>query len=285
MPEPQLLVFGATGALGRHALESLLARGIDPGTVTATGRNQTRLGELAVDGFNTARVDLSDPGAVAEAVAGHSEVALISSDGPHRVEQHRAVIEAAKAADVGHIYYTSGVRADDERFAINADHRATEEALVASGLTYTIMRNTWYIENYIPSLAAPRHTGVYAAAVGDALVAPASRKDLGEALAVVVATDGHDNATYSLSGATDVTYTDIAQAMSVVLGRGVEYRPVTADELQEILTGIGMDEATAGFLAGLDETIGAGAFARVGDDLTRLIGRTTTGLVEGLTTA
>ncbi|MEU1720140.1 NAD(P)H-binding protein [Nonomuraea sp. NPDC005692] len=282
-PEASTLVFGATGALGRHVLDALVARGTSPETITAAGRNRARLGELASAGFTTAAVDLSDSARVAELVARHSDIVLISGRDPNRLAQHESVIEAAKKANVRHVYYTSGVRADDDRFEINADHRATEDALTASGVTYTILRNTWYIENYIQALAGPRFTGVLAAATGDAVVAAASRKDLAEALAIVVTTDGHDKVTYSLSGDTNFTYTDIAQAMSVVLGREVTYRPVTPKELQVALIHSGMDGELAGFLASLDETIAAGAFARVGDDLSRLLGRPTAGLVEGLT--
>ncbi|MEV6984134.1 NAD(P)H-binding protein [Sphaerisporangium sp. NPDC051017] len=281
--EASTLVFGATGALGRHVLDALVARGISPETITAVGRNQVRLGELASAGFSTAAVDLSDSFAIAELVARHSDIVLISGSDPNRLAQHESVIEAAKNANVRHVYYTSGVRADDDRFEINADHRATEEALTASGVTYTILRNTWYIENYIQALAGPRFAGVLAAATGDAVVAAASRKDLAEALAIVVTTDGHGNVTYSLSGDTNFTYADIAEAMSVVLEREVTYQPVTPEELQVALINSGMDGELASFLVSLDETIAAGVFARVGDDLSRLLGRPTTGLVEGLT--
>ncbi len=283
MPEARTLVFGATGALGRHVLEQLVARGTAPESVTAAGRNPSRLAELAAVGFRTAAVDLSDPSAVADAVAHHPDVVLISGSDPDRLGQHLSVIDAAKEAGVRHLFYTSGVRAENDRFEINADHRATEQALLSSGITYTILRNTWYIENYQQALAGPRHTGVLTAAVGDAVVAAASRRDLAEAIAVVVTSDGHDDVTYSLSGDTDFSYADLAAAMSVVLDRDVAYVPVTADQLRSQLTGFGMDDATAAFLVGLDETIGSGAYSRVGDDLSRLIGRPTTGLVEGLT--
>ncbi|WP_116204453.1 NAD(P)H-binding protein [Amycolatopsis circi] len=283
MADASTLVFGATGALGQHVLDALVLRGRSPETITAAGRNRARLEELASAGFRTAAVDLSDSASVAEVVARHSDIVLISGRDPNRLAQHESVIEAAKNAQVRHVYYTSGVRADDDRFEINADHWATEKALIASGLTYTILRNTWYIENYAQSLAGPRFTGVLAAATGDAVVAAASRKDLAEALAVVVTTDGHDNATYSLSGDADFTYADIAEAMSVVLEREVVYRPVASEELRAMLRKTGMDDELVSFLASLDETIAAGVFARVGDDLSRLLGRPTTGLVEGLT--
>src|SRR3954451_16232773 len=83
---------------------------------------------------------------------GHDQVVLISGKDPHRLQQHRAVIDAARAADVQHVYYTSGVRADDPSFALGADHKATEDAIKQSGLRYTILRNGWYIENYIPAM-------------------------------------------------------------------------------------------------------------------------------------
>jgi NAD(P)H dehydrogenase (quinone) len=129
----------------------------------------------------------------------------------------------------------------------------------------------------------PRDTGVLAAAIGDAVVAAAGRSDLAEAVATVVTTEGHDTVTDSLSGDSDFTYADIANAMSVVLSRDVTYVPVSPDELRAQLTGAGLDDGLAGFLVSLDETIATGTFARVGDDRSRLIGRPTTGLVEGLT--
>jgi len=280
VPEARTLVFGATGSLGRHVLNALVARGTAPETITAVGRNTTRLAELAEAGFGTAALDSAGVG---EVVSNHSDIVLISGSDATRLAQHMSVIEAAKNANARHVYYTSGVRADDGQVEINADHKATEDALIASGMTYTILRNTWYIENYIQAMAGPRYTGVLAAAVGDAVVAAASRKDLAEALATVVTTDGHDNVTYSLSGDSDFTYADIAKAMSVVLERDVTYVPVSPDELRAQLTGAGLDDGLAGFLVSLDETIATGTFSRVGDDLSRLIGRPTTGLVEGLT--
>lgn len=282
MPEPRILVLGATGALGGHVLDALAERGVSRATITAAGRNPVRLGELAAAGFGTASVDLADDDAVARAVAGHSDVVLISGGDADRVAQHRRVIEAAKATGARHVYYTSGIRADEDGDGINADHRATEEILTASGVTHTILRNTWYIENYLQSLDGPRYTGVLAAAVGDAVVAAASRRDLAEALAVVVTTDGHENRTYSLSGDTDFSYHDIAAAMATVLGRDVRYQPVTPEQLGAQLRDAGLDEGLIAFLVGLDATIGAGTFARVGDDLTRLIGRPSTGLVDAL---
>ncbi|MFI9454120.1 NAD(P)H-binding protein [Amycolatopsis sp. NPDC052450] len=98
MAEASILVFGATGALGRHVLDALAARGLGPGTITAAG-------------FSTAGIDSSDSAGVAELVARHSDIVLLSGGDPDRLAQHKSVIEAAKNANVRHVCCTSGVRA------------------------------------------------------------------------------------------------------------------------------------------------------------------------------
>ncbi|MEX5711122.1 NAD(P)H-binding protein [Parafrankia sp. FMc6] len=277
-----VLIFGATGNLGRLLLAELSKGGLVPAEVTAAGRNQEVLDALAAEGFRTARVELADPVQVRDAVAGHDRVVLISGKDPDRLQQHRQVVDAASAAGVRHFVYTSGIRADDPGFALGADHKATEDSIKAAGLRHTILRNGWYIENYIPAMRVAAQTGVLPAAVGDAPVAPAGRRDLAQALAVVVTTSGHDDRTYHLTGDRDHTYHNIAAAMTDVLGTPVRYQPLPAEEYRTLLTGAGMDDATAGFLAALDQSIGTGVLAHAGDDLTRLIGHPTMSLAEGL---
>ena len=97
----------------------------------------------------------------------------------------------------------------------------------------------------------------------------------------MVTTSGHDNRTLHLTGDRDYTCQDLADAMAQVLGKPVQYQPVTPEQYRIMLTGAGMDEATAGFLAALDENMGAGIMASAGDDLIRLIGHPTMSLVEG----
>jgi NAD(P)H dehydrogenase (quinone) len=277
-----VLVFGATGALGRLLLSELHKAGLPAGDITAAGRNQQVLDALRAKGYRTARVELAQPDQIRDAVAGHDRVVLISGKDPDRLRQHRHVIDAAKAARVQHVYYTSGIRADDPGFVLGADHKATEDAIKEAGLRHTILRNGWYIENYIPAMAGAAHTGVLTAAVGDARVAPAGRRDFAQALAAVVTTSGHDNRTYQLTGDRDYTYQDIADAMADVLGKPVKYQPVPAEQYRTMLTTTGMDGATAGFLTALDGSITTGVLAYAGDDLTRLIGHPTMSLTEGL---
>jgi NAD(P)H dehydrogenase (quinone) len=277
-----VLVLGATGALGRLLVPELHKAGLPAADITAAGRNADVLDALAADGYRTARVDLDDASQISAAVTGHDQVVLISGKDPHRLQQHKAVIDAATAAGVRHFYYTSGARSDDPTFALGADHKATEDYLKDSGLTYTILRNGWYIENYLTAMQQAANSGVFMAAVGDGKVAPAGRRDFAEALAVVITSSGHDDRTYSLTSDTDYTYTDLAAAMSEVTGKPVTYQPVSPEQYQGILTGAGLDEGTAAFLAALDQNMGAGIMASTGDDLVRLIGHPTMSLTEGL---
>ena len=277
-----VLVIGATGALGRLLLPELQKAGVPAADITAAGRNRQALDAFAAEGYRAARVDLDDAGQISAAVAGRDKVVLISGKDPHRLQQHKAVIDAAKESGVQHFFYTSGVRSDDPTFALGADHKATEDYLKGSGLTYTILRNGWYIENYIAAMQQAAQSGVFMAAVGDGHVAPAGRRDFAEALAVVVTRSGHENRTYSLTGDTDYTYADLAAAMSEVLGKPVTYQSVSPEQYQSILTSAGLDAGTAGFLAALDQNMGAGIMSSTGDDLARLIGHPSMSLTEGL---
>jgi NAD(P)H dehydrogenase (quinone) len=277
-----VIVFGATGTLGQLLLTELQEAGLPPADITAAGRSQHVLDALKADGYRAARVELDDPELVRGAIAGHDRVVLISGKDPHRRQQHQQVIDNAKAAGVQHIYYTSGIRADDPGFSLGADHDATEHSIKNSGLRHTILRNGWYIENYIPAMGVAGQTGVFTAAVGDGRVAPAGRRDFAQALAAVITTSGHDNSTYDLTGDRDYTYRDLGDAMADVLGKPVRYQAVPAEQYLEMLASTGLDRATAGFLAALDATIGTGVLAHAGNDLNQLIGHPTMSLTEGL---
>jgi NAD(P)H dehydrogenase (quinone) len=210
-------------------------------------------------------------------------VLLVSGSRPGvRVAQHRAVVDAAARAGVGRIAYTSGLQADDTPLVVAPDHAATEEAIRASGLPFTLFRNGWYTENYVQTLQQARETGVVAASVGDGRVASASRADYAAAIAAALAGDGHDGAVYELSGDTAWGFDDLADAIGELTGREVTHRRLSPEEHLAALREAGLDEGTAGFVVALDGNIRDGALALTTGDLARLAGRPSTPLVEGL---
>jgi len=277
-----IVVTGATGHLGRLIVEHLIARGTAPADIVAVGRNQARLAELP-EGVRTAAIDLNDPDSLSEPFAGADRLMLVSSSDPGaRIPQHRNAIEAAKVAGITRIVYTSAPKATTSELILAPDHKATEEMLVTSGITFTVLRNNWYSENYVGPMAQAAESGSYSSSTGDGLVASASRTDYAEAAAVVLTTDGHDNSVYELTGDTAWSAPTLAAAFSEVVGRDIEFVPITTEQEAEGLTAAGLDEATVGFVTTLNRNIRDGALAEVTPDLRTLIGRPTTPLVEGL---
>lgn len=281
-----IVVTGATGHLGRLVVEHLLADGVPAEQVVATGRRTERLADLAERGVRVAAVDYDSPETLAAALEGADVVLLVSgSEVGRRVPQHRAVVEAAVAAGARRLVYTSAPHADASPLVLAPEHKATEEIIRASGLTFTLLRNGWYTENYLGDVQQARESGEIVAAVGDGRVASAPRDDFAAATAVVLRTEGHDDAVYELAGDVAWSFDELAAAASEVLGRPVVFRAVTSEQRRADLLAAGLDEGTAGFVVALDENTRDGLLAGGTDDLSRLIGRPTTPLVDGLRAA
>ncbi|QOR71167.1 SDR family oxidoreductase [Ruania alkalisoli] len=278
-----LAVTGASGHLGRLTVLALIDRGVPADQIIATSRRLEAVADLAGAGVQTRVADYDAPSTLSTAFAGVETLLLVSSDAVgERARQHRNVIDAAVAAGVQRIVYTSAPHADTSALVLAPEHKATEEMLSAAPVTTTILRNNWYTENYTDAVARARETGELVGSVGEGRVASASRKDFAEAAAAALTTDGHDDAIYELTGNVAWTHADLAEAASAVVGREVTYRDLSPAEHEATLREAGLDEGTAGFVVALDQNIKAGLLAEVTSDLTRLIGRPSTPLVDGL---
>lgn len=278
-----IVVTGATGHLGRLVVESLIARGLPAADIRALGRSAERLAPVAALGVQTAVIDFEKPDTLAPAFAGADALLLVSgSEVGQRVQQHANAIDAAVAAGVGRIVYTSAPHADDTALVLAPEHTATEKLLAESGLPVTILRNNWYTENYVGQVETAAATGEIVSSAGDGRVASATRADYADAAAVVLTTPGHDGAVYELAGDVAWTFDELAEAAAAILDRPVAYRAVSEDEHRSILSGAGLDDGTVGFVVALDGNIRDGALADNPGTLSELIGRPTTTLVDGL---
>ncbi|WP_345764041.1 SDR family oxidoreductase [Diaminobutyricibacter sp. McL0608] len=281
-----IVVTGATGKLGRLVIDNLLARGVDAAEIRAAGRNAEKLETLAGLGISTVVIDFEDPSTLAPAFTGADVLLLVSgSEVGKRMPQHTNAVDAAIAAGVGRIVYTSAPHADTTELALAPEHKATEELIRASGIPFTILRNNWYTENYVGPLEQARQTGTVVAAVGDGRIASATRNDYADAAAVVLSTPGHEGKIYELGGDSAWSFDELAEAISAIIGSDVAYTPLEDEEYLRILVSAGLDEGTAGFVVALDQGIRNGALADVTGDLSGLIGRPTTSLVDGLRAA
>jgi len=269
----QIAVTGATGQLGRLVVETLKER-VEPGSIVALARTPAKAADLGVE---VREADYDRPETLASALAGVDRLLLISSsEVGQRAPQHRNVIEAAKAAGVGLIVYTSLLHADATPLGLADEHLATESLLAASGIPHTVLRNGWYSENYKGPIAAALNTGSLVGSARDGKISAASRRDFAEAAAVVLTAQGHEGKTYELAGDEAFTLSELAAEVSRQSGRDVSYRDLPPPEYAAVLSGSGMPEAFAAMLAGADVAVAEGALFDDGRELSSLIGRGTT---------
>lgn len=278
-----IVVTAATGHLGGLVIDELLQR-VPADQVVAVARNAEKAAPLADRGVEIRVANYNDPAALAKAFGAGDTVLLISGLEPNRLEQHKAVIAAAKDAGVARIAYTGALGGPEADFDLAVDHRATEQAILDSGLTYTFLRNGWYNEVYTDQIAVQLEHGVVGSA-GDGRIASAARRDYAAAAAAVLAGDGHEKKAYELNGDANWSLTEYAAELSKQAGKDVAYNNVPAETHLQVLLGAGLPEAFAPILVDVDNAIERGRLAGRGSDLSRLIGRPTTPIADSIAAA
>ena len=281
-----IVVTGATGQLGRHVLEALLERGVPAGEIVAAGRSVEKLADFAARGVQVKAMDYADAGSVAAALKGAKRVLLISgSEVGQRVDQHRTVIEAARAEGVELLAYTSIANADTTAMLLADEHKATEALLRESGVPFVLLRNGWYLENYTEQLPGTLAQGAVAGSAGDGKVSGASRADYAHAAAAVLVADDQAGKVYELGGDDAFSMADLASEISAATGKSISYNNLPAGEYAGLLASVGVPEAFAEILADSDLGIARGDLLVSTGDLRRLIGRPTTSLCQAVRAA
>ena len=269
-----LLITGATGHLGRLVVEQLLADGVPAGDIIATGRATDKIKDLADRGVQVRAVEFGDAAAVRAAVAVADRVLLISAMDPGgRVEQHRNVIDAARAAGTGLVAYTSIVNAETTKIRLAADHQATEQLLRDSGVPYVLLRNSWYHENYTDRLPAFLAQGAIPGSAGECRISAAARADYAAAAARVLTTDGHAGQAYELGSDEPFTLAQLAAEVSAQSGREVRYLDLPEATYADALKEHGVPELMADMIAETDAAAAHGTLHTASGDLTALTGR------------
>jgi NAD(P)H dehydrogenase (quinone) len=267
-----IAITGASGQLGRLAISHLKTL-TDPPEIVALARDPGKLGDLGV----IARAfDYTRPAGLTAALDGVKTLALISSsDFNDRQGQHRNVIQAAEAAGVERIIYTSILKADRSPLLIAADHAATEDIIAASSLSATILRNGWYTENWTDNLGGAIAAGALIGAAGKACFTPATRADYAHALAVVAADPTHAGQIYELAGDEGFTLSELAAEVSRQTGKTLPYNDLPGEVYQGVLESLGLPPGFAQLLVDVDNKAGEGWLADDSGTLSRLLGRPT----------
>ncbi|OKX77261.1 SDR family oxidoreductase [Corynebacterium glutamicum] len=279
----RIAVTGATGSLGGHVVDSLLNKGVAATDIVAIVRNEEKAADLKARGIALGVATFEDEAALTAALEGVDRLVFISgSEVGQRVAQHTNVINAAKAAGVTFIAYTSLLNLDTSKLALAPEHAATEKLLAESGIDHALLRNGWYWENYESSIGAAKATGKVFGAAEGARVSAAARKDYAEAAAVVITSDNQAGKVYELAGAPALTYPEIAAGIGEAIGSEAEYVNLSVEEYQNALEQAGVPAEFAALLAGMDPIIAEGALYSDSTDLQDLIGRPSTSIVEAL---
>jgi NAD(P)H dehydrogenase (quinone) len=274
----KLLVTGASGKLGHLVLDQLLAKGIAAGDIIATTRDVSKLADYAAKGVDVRVADFNDAASLPAAFKGADRLALISTDAVDgigtRLKQQTAAVNAAKAAGVKHIVYTSMPNPTvDSKITFAGDHRGTEEAVKASGLGYTILRNAWYFENLFMSLPQVLASGHWYTSTGDGKVNNLARADCAAALVAVLASDNTESKTYTLTGAEKLTTAEIATLASEVLGKKIEVIQLNDEQLAGGMKGAGLPDFLIPFLIGFEANTRIGAADIETNDVELLTGK------------
>ncbi|GGH48438.1 NAD(P)H-binding protein [Frigidibacter albus] len=281
MTPTTIAITGASGQLGRLAIAHLKTL-TDPAGIVALARDPAKVADLGV----AARAfDYTQPETMGAALAGVQTLVLISSnDFNDRVGQHRNVIEAATAAGVGRIVYTSILKADRSPMLIAADHRETEAVIAASGLPAAILRNGWYTENWTANLCGAIAAGALIGAAGTARFTPAARRDYAEALAVVAADAGRVGV-LELAGDEGFPLADLAAEVSRQTGKALPYNDLPPEVYQGLLESFGLPAGFAAVLVDVDVKAAGGWLEDESGTLARLLGRPTVRMAEAVAVA
>ena len=273
-----LLVTGANGQLAGWVIKNLLnltdAKNI---AVCSRSTDSAFAAELHERGVDVRVGDFDRPETLPEAMAGISKVFIIPTYATNdvRLSQNLNALNAAKAAGVRHVVYPSFLNANPNSLAEHSlmVHYPTEQAIIASGLTYTILRHALYADILIGDLDQTLAKGVFRRPMGKAASAYVAREDLGLSAATVLVKDGHDNKTYTETMTRTYTGADIAGLMSEVFEKPVRYEPIAAEDWAAYMTREwGVPAELSKSATGTMKAVETGEFDIVTDDYQTIVG-------------
>ena len=277
-----IAITGATGQLGQHVFVNLLNT-TDAHQLVAVVRNPAKADALSQKGVIVRQADYGDEAALTSALQGVDKLLIISSsEVGQRAPQHRNIINAAKAAGVKFIAYTSLLHADTSPLGLADEHIATEKMLADSGIPYALLRNGWYTENYLASVPPALEHGVFIGAAGEGKIASATRADYAAAAARVITEEGHAGKVYELAGDHGWTLSELAAELTKQSGKNVVYQNLSQADFAAALKSVGLPDGLAEMLADSDVGASKGGLFDDSHTLSKLIGRPSTSLADSV---
>jgi NAD(P)H dehydrogenase (quinone) len=273
-----VLVTGASGQLGGRVIELLLESGV--GSIIATTRNPDKLAHFANRGVQVRYANFDEPESLPSAFAGANRLLLISTDAldevGKRLRQHKVAVKGAQEAGVSHIVYTSLISADDSPVLFAPDHAGTEQAIMESGLGYTILRNNLYMDLLISSVSQAYQIGGLYGASADGKTSYITREDCAKVAASALSASFDGKRILNITGAEALSQSDIATLASTITGKPLSYIPVPLQAVIGGMVGAGLPQAVAEVYASIDVAIEQGKMGVVSSDFNMLTGASPT---------
>lgn len=283
-----ILITGATGNFGQAAIDTLLEKGTDPAQIAALARDTQKAEPLRSKGVDVRIGDYDEYSSLVAAFQGVEKLLFISgSDIAARMPQHENVVKAATEAGVKHLVYTSIERKNESESSpvhfIAKSHLKTESLIKESGINYTILRNNYYMD-FIPFFIGEQviESGTIYLPAGDGKAAVALRAEMAEAAAQVLISEGHLDKVYQISNVQGYTYQEVAQYISAITGKEINYVSPSPTEYSETLQNAGVPDEAIGMLKGFAVAQAEGEFDVLTHDLASLLGRQPTALKDYL---
>ena len=246
-PGDKIVISGASGGLAGETIVALLERGVKLVDLVLVTRTPEKLSSFSTHGAAVRVGDFDKPQTLDAAFAGGRQLLLVSTNSSgDRVAEHTNAIFAARKAGIRHIVYTSFTNATPDNPALIArDHQLTEQALMKSGVPYTILRNQLYMDGLLGEAAQAIKTGDLYTNAAHGKWAPVARQDCATAAAIVLTTPGHEGKVYDITGPDLINYQDFARTLGEVTGKRV--RVIDVDDATFVARAVqaGVPEAGA----------------------------------------
>lgn len=278
----KILVTGATGKLGSKVVQFLLKK-IPTSEIAVSVRDTAKAESLSATGIEVRKGDFDDPVSLVETFKGIDKLLIISTDGDTetRIRQHNNAVQAAVKANVKHIIYTSLANAQKSTLFLAAVHKATEDAILATGIPYTFLRNNWYLENESSSIKSVLTGAPWLTSAGEGKVGWALQQDYAEAAAAVLAEDGHENKIYELSGK-PLSQKEFVDHVEKVINKEVALNQVDDETYGTIMKKAGVPAPFVPFLIAIQVGIRENALNIISDDFEELLKHPLTDLETGI---
>lgn len=265
-----ILVIGATGTIGQHIVDGLRAQG-------APVRVLARQPEKARDrfpGVEVAAGDLDRPETLEAAMRGVERIFLLTAPTAQQATQVDHVLQAAKRAGVRHVVRLSAMgAAADAHIGFSRDHFAAEQAIKQSGLAWTILQPTGFMDNFLGSAHTIATQGTIYAPVGDGAVAFVDARDIADVAVAALTSPGHEGKTYALTGPAAVTHAQAARVIGEAIGKEVRYVDVPPEAAKDGMVKAGMPPAFADDLVALYDVYKKGYAATATGEVEKVTGK------------